>query len=312
MKKAPIAVALVLVLGLFAAAFSLAPAIAQYATTNTSNNSNSAGNETTTGNSIGTNGTSQANTTQAATFTAKGSIASLIFDMGEVATTSTANATTSNETSVTANGTVSGNASNSLGANATSSINATDSSNRTATASTSQMGLSNKQTEKPFIVSGDWNLSVKNGKVNDFVVNFTMVHVDGTNRHTHELTHFVSSNDTTIRVNSSGTTFIFGTVDVKVNGTQKWTGVDALITIVKHNVVTLSVSSEQTKNHFHGEPIYGVVDSLKDQNGIELVQSGDTKTASDATGDNSTSGNPLSGFVGNVTKGIRNLTSGGK
>ena len=40
MKKAPIAVALVLVFGLFAAAFSIAPAIAQNATSNATTSTN--------------------------------------------------------------------------------------------------------------------------------------------------------------------------------------------------------------------------------------------------------------------------------
>ncbi len=57
MKKAPIAVALVLVFGLFAAAFSLAPAIAQNATSNATRAGNVTSG-TTGGNVIGGNQTS--------------------------------------------------------------------------------------------------------------------------------------------------------------------------------------------------------------------------------------------------------------
>jgi hypothetical protein len=202
-----------------------------------------------------------------------------------------------------------------------------------------------------------------------------MVHVDGTGRHTHELSNFVSSNATAPAANatapsgnvtggnvtgggttstanatgnattgntttsgntttlhqtitggnasSNNTIFLFGKVDVAKDGQPKWTGVDALIIVDKNNVISISLATKDTDGHFKGQPIYGIVESMKDANGNELVATaGGTQTAGNATsgaaggnattGGNQTGGNPASNFLGNITQGIQNLTGGGK
>jgi hypothetical protein len=164
-------------------------------------------------------------------------------------------------------------------------------------------------------LAGDWSLDVQDGSVNNFAANFTMVHIDGTMRHTHEFSNFKSDNSTTIDTSGNGTSFIMGTVDIATDGQPKWTGVDALIIIQNNNMISISVATEDTDDHFKGQPIYGIVDSMTDENGNELIQTGGTQTAGNATsgnatGGNQTGGNQTGGFLGNVTEGLKNLTGG--
>src|SRR3989449_390401 len=300
MKKAPIAVALVLVAGLFAAAFSLAPAVAQYIPPSDSIGPSSAKNTASTSNT-----TSTANATGEGTFSAKGSIAALIFDTGEISTTSEAQneatSAASNDTSITAGNATTG-TTTSLSDNTTmtlpqtmTGLNSTSSSNMTSTATSNE--TSTAAPEEPYILSGDWNLDVRDGNVTDFAANFTMVHIDGTSRHTHDLSNFVQSNSTTIDNSASGTSYIFGTVDVAADGENKWTKVDTLI-MEKNNVVIISLASEDTEDHFMGAPIYGIVDSMTDKNGNEMIETGSAQTA----------GNVTSGV--NVTQGIKDFFNG--
>jgi len=165
--------------------------------------------------------------------------------------------------------------------------------------------------EPPYILSGDWSLDVQDGNVNDFTATFTMVHTDGTGRHTHELSNFQAMNTTLVQLDEQGLTFIFGTVDVAVNGTETWTEAGALIIIEKLNVVSISLASEDTEDHFKGQPIYGITDSFTDENGNELIQ---TQTAGNATdtGGNMTQGaetaaNETGEFFGNVTEGVQDF-----
>jgi hypothetical protein len=183
----------------------------------------------------------------------------------------------------------------------TSTTNETSTANETATA---------EELEQPYVLAGDWNLDVQDGNASEFAANFTMVHTDGTMRHTHDLSNFVSSNSTTstIDISGNGTSFIFGTVDVATDGQPKWTGVDTVILIDKNNVISLSLASEDTDDHFGGQPIYGIVDSMTDENGNELIETG-TATAGNVTS-GATGNQTGGGLVENLTEGVENLTGG--
>jgi hypothetical protein len=43
------------------------------------------------------------------------------------------------------------------------------------------------------------------------------------------------------------------------------------ILISKGKVITINLDNNATSNHFQGQPIYGVVESIKDANGNELL-----------------------------------------
>ena len=351
MKKASIAVALVLVFGLFGAAFSLTPAIAQYGTSPsvsstgnaTSSGSTVAAGNTTTSSTGNTTTSSNATSTQGSTFSARGSIASMIFDIGTAATnnttetgTSSSNTTTSSMDNTTSSGNATlsgsttgnttlgqtivggnnspGNTTGMIGTNTTTSSmdNTTSSSSSGATSTASQMN-------QPYILSGDWSLDVKDGTVSNLKANWTMVHLDGTGRHTHEVSNFHSANGSAIQLQQNGTTIIFGTADVMSNGSPKWTGASTVITIDSNNVASISFASEQTDNHFQGQPIYGVVNSLT-ENGRELVQTpGGTTTSGNTTAGNMTGSisqgaqnalNQTGSALKNATEGIKDFLNG--
>ncbi|MCI0559171.1 MAG: hypothetical protein MN733_11795 [Nitrososphaera sp.] len=292
MKKTPIVVAVVLVFGLFAAAFSLAPAIAQYDPTNpTTSASTNTTNTTGTGNATGTNATTTA--AEGSTFSARGSIAAIIIDVPGLTEDNATQTETSNETGTTGNmtsldnstlisQTIGGGNETSLG-NATTMDNATTSDNATTTTA--------EEPEPPYIVSGDWSLDAQDGDITSFTADFTMIHTDGSGRHTHDVSNFEASNSSQVELVEDGLTFIFGTADVSVNGEERWSDVSTLILIEKLNAVSIALKTDD--DHFKGQPLFGIVDSLTDENGNEMIET--TQTAQ--TG-NTTSGNLTGGVEG--------------
>jgi hypothetical protein len=326
MKKAPIALALVLVFGLFAAAFSLGPAIAQNYDPNNPSSLGASSNTTSTAGTSNATGTDNQTSTAAegSTFSASGRIAAMIYDTADENETQTTSDTSSNMSSSNTTSSASTESSNTTltqtitGGNdtmttgnttfgdVTGADNATSVTNDTATAA-------EEEVELPYIVSGDWSLDVQDGNVTDFAANFTMVHTDGTGRHTHDVSNFQASNSSAELV-QDGVTFIFGTSDVMTNGSSGWTGVDTLIVIENSNAASFTFSTDD--DHFKGQPLYGVVDSLTDENGNEMIQT--TETASQ--GGNATgvgglvddAANQTGDFLGNLSDSLQNMTGLGQ
>lgn len=151
---------------------------------------------------------------------------------------------------------------------------------QTATASNStqanQTGSNMTQTagsSSPYLVGGDWNINVESGNVTDFRANFTMVKTDGSEHHSHDITNFKVGNNTQFQLDPKGKTTINGTADFAVNGTTKWPGVDTTITIDKATILTIQPQEEEAKQHFQGQPIYGVVLRATGENGTTIAQS---------------------------------------
>ncbi|HXG05810.1 MAG TPA: hypothetical protein VNI77_00605 [Nitrososphaera sp.] len=333
MKKASIAIALVLVFGLVAGALSQVPAVAQNATIGTNGTGMNVTSSNATAVTDTTNATTAettANVTGGETFSAKGSIATLIFDTGETittgevendtATTTTGNLTTSgNETTTMLPQIITGGEDNAT----TGLSNMTGIDNQTATDTTTQEPTTTvpEDVSLPYVLAGDWNLDVQDGSVSDFAASFVMVHLDGTERHRHEFSNFISSNSSTFDISGEGTSFIFGTVDVATDGQQRWTGVDALIIIERNNVISISLATEDSDDHFMGQPIYGIVESMTDESGNELIDTGLTTTVGNETGgvtdgNMTTTGNQTGtgtnqtgtgGFIDNLTSGVKSL-----
>jgi hypothetical protein len=123
----------------------------------------------------------------------------------------------------------------------------------------------NEQTS--YVVDGKWKLEVVNGNATDFSSKFTMVHLDGTNRHYMLLMNFKQDNATagTIQVQPDGTTTINGILDViekKDFLNPEFSNVNTQITINKYNTININVDDAQTNQHFAGQPIRGVVDEF--------------------------------------------------
>jgi hypothetical protein len=126
--------------------------------------------------------------------------------------------------------------------------------------------------EPQYILGGNWNLNVQGGNVTNFAANFMMVHPDGTEYHTHNITNFVIGNGTVQLVQGQETT-ISGTADIYTNGTNRWPGADTTLTLTPNGaVMTIMPAAEQTDNHFQGQPIYGIVAGLTGENGTMIAQ----------------------------------------
>ena len=125
-----------------------------------------------------------------------------------------------------------------------------------------------------FVLSGDWNLTVNAGKVTDFTAKFIKVLNDSSKWHTHDIINFKPSdiNNTIVQLSPDKSASIQGTVDIKLNNTSAWNNVKTNILISKGKVITINLDNNATSNHFQGQPIYGVVESIKDANGNELLR----------------------------------------
>jgi hypothetical protein len=125
-----------------------------------------------------------------------------------------------------------------------------------------------------FVLSGDWNLTVNTGKVTNFAAKFIKVLNDSSKWHTHDIINFKPSdiNNTIVQLSPDKSASIQGTVDIKLNNTSAWNNVKSNISISKGKVITINLDNNATSNHFQGQPIYGVVESIKDANGNELLK----------------------------------------
>ncbi len=218
------------------------------------------------------NATTIANTTMTDTFRANGIIDGTIQQGGGGQQTTTAGNTTSQP----------------------SSANQTSNMTQTAGASSS-----------PFLVGGDWTMDVESGNVTNFRANFTMVRTDGSEHHSHDITNFRVGNNTQFQLDPKGTSTINGTADYAVNGTSKWPGADTTITIEKATILTIQPQEQEVKDHFQGQPIYGIVLKATGENGTTITESvpaGGNQTQQQGGG---------GGILENLTRPFQDLFGGG-
>jgi hypothetical protein len=124
---------------------------------------------------------------------------------------------------------------------------------------------------KKFVLSGNWNLKVENGMPTAFTAKFIKVLSDGNRWHTHELTNFKSNNNTRVELKPDNSVSSSGTVDVKLNNTSPWNATNVNIMIAKGKTISVILDDNATGDHFQGQPIYGIVESIKDANGNEML-----------------------------------------
>jgi hypothetical protein len=120
---------------------------------------------------------------------------------------------------------------------------------------------------KKFILFGDWNLIVHQGFIKNFQAKFINVLPDGTRWHSHELVNLKIDNNTKIRLPIDNSVSISGTLDIKLDDADAWKGVKANIIISKGNIISIFLDDHATGDHFRGQPIYGTVQSIKDNSG---------------------------------------------
>lgn len=115
-------------------------------------------------------------------------------------------------------------------------------------------------TSGKWIANGKWNMTVSEGGLTSFDTN--MGWYNRTSSHTHEFGNFEAEDDI-IEREPDGSLSIEGEMDVGTNLITTWPDVPAEIFIEKGKIITISLDHEETDNHFAGQPIHGVVSTLK-------------------------------------------------
>ncbi len=125
---------------------------------------------------------------------------------------------------------------------------------------------------KKFVLAGDWVLTVNDGKVTDLTAKFIKVLNNGQKWHTHVISNFRPINNTKVSLAPDRSASLSGIVDIKLNGTSIWNTTKVNLIINKGKTLTINLDNQATGNHFQGQPIYGVVESIKDAKGNEMLK----------------------------------------
>jgi hypothetical protein len=121
----------------------------------------------------------------------------------------------------------------------------------------------NMTTVPKFILSGDWDMNVNQGKLVDFRANFYTGPINGAENHTHQLSNFRVNENTPIHLSPDKSVSLSGILDVGTNGNKAWDNVNATVDISKSRAITISLADEDTERHFMGQQIYGIVKGLR-------------------------------------------------
>jgi hypothetical protein len=104
------------------------------------------------------------------------------------------------------------------------------------------------------VVTGNWSIDVRGGKVMAFSANLTMININGTGYHTIQLANLTA---TKVTMQENGTAMVNGTLDIGMNNTDKWTDVDTTIKLPKLRAVSITLGQE-AGDHFGNQPMYGI------------------------------------------------------
>ena len=113
------------------------------------------------------------------------------------------------------------------------------------------------------ILTGEWNLSVRNGTVTNFGANFAASPMDGRGPHIHQITDFNPyDNEQPIVLPEEESVMINGTADIRINGIVIWERADILVSISEGNTFYIDPDDEDTEGHFGNQQVYGIVTRL--------------------------------------------------
>jgi hypothetical protein len=113
------------------------------------------------------------------------------------------------------------------------------------------------------ILTGRWNLTVNNGNVTDFAVQFIASPMDGSRPHVHQITDFRPyNNEKSITLTEDNSSSVNGTADIKINDTVVWESAEVSISISKGNIFIFDPNDVDTDNHFGDQQVYGIVARL--------------------------------------------------
>ena len=112
-----------------------------------------------------------------------------------------------------------------------------------------------------FLLGGVWELAVVNGAPIDFNADFTMVRVNGSDRHMMNLLDFRGNDNETIVLSDDGSTTMNGLMNIMGHGHLLWENVTSQLSINRYNTISIMVNNEQTENHLPNG-VHGIVESL--------------------------------------------------
>ena len=117
-------------------------------------------------------------------------------------------------------------------------------------------------TVQKFILSGNWSMSVDQGKLTNFNANFYTGPVNGANNHTHQLSNFRVNNNSPIQLSSDNSLSISGILNVGTAGNNAWNNVNTTVLISNGRTISISLDDD-TQRHFMDQQIYGIVKEIK-------------------------------------------------
>ena len=118
-------------------------------------------------------------------------------------------------------------------------------------------------TVEKFILSGDWTMSVDQGKLTNFNANFYTGPVNGANNHTHQLSNFRVNNNSPIQLSSDNSLSISGILNVGTARNNAWNNVNTTVVISNGRTISISLDDNDTQSHFKDQQIYGIVKEIK-------------------------------------------------
>ena len=118
-------------------------------------------------------------------------------------------------------------------------------------------------TVQKFILSGDWSMSVDQGKLTNFNANFYTGPVNGANNHTHQLSNFRVNNNSPIQHSPDNSLWISGILNVGTGGNNAWNNVNTTVVISNGRTISISLDDNDTQRHFMDQQIYGIVKEIK-------------------------------------------------
>lgn len=145
------------------------------------------------------------------------------------------------------------------------------------------------------VIGGNWSLDVVNRNIQNLTLNLLSIRPNGTiaeaavistitnetaatsGASISDVTTSVatSSNDTdnnnTSSSTSNNTNVLQGVADISITGTERWRNVPFALTITGNTLINISIDSTSTENQFGGLPIHGIIMSMTDENGRNLL-----------------------------------------
>jgi protocatechuate 3,4-dioxygenase beta subunit len=139
------------------------------------------------------------------------------------------------------------------------------------------------------IVGGNWSLDVVDRSIQNFTMNLLSINpsgaiveaalIDGTANMTTttgaaNATNTATASNTTNNITlttSDNNTVFQGTANIAINGTVRWEGVPFAITMMRGTLISVSIDSTRTDNQFGRVPLHGIIMSMTDENGLNLL-----------------------------------------